>query len=1201
MKATPEQQVSGLPPVKTSKTPQKLASGLKDSGLPPKDVSYKPIIAEGEDSVKKVINALKEAKPIRGLQEKLYSQERAKRVAKIIAMGEKVPGEKGYFAQLGQLKGPLPKAQFEGIRKNLQQTDVDNLFNTIEKHEVLSPFEKISAKGGLAKLFGAEGGQVPTKGEIKLLREVFPEDFIAAVLEKRPFMEKFWEQAGNILNLPRAMMTTADLSAPLRQGVFLIGKPKQWMPATKEMFKYAFSEKAYKGLMDDIAKRPTYKAMRNSKLSLTELGTDMAAREEAFMSNLAEKIPIFGRVARGTNRAYSGFLNKLRADTFDDLYKKSEFLIEDNPKIADDIAKFVNAATGRGDLGALNKASVVLNGVFFSPRLMASRLNLLNPKFYVDLEPAVRKEALKSLFAFAGVGATILGLAKLGGVEVGIDPRSADFGKMKVGDTRYDIWGGFQQYIVLASRLITGEMVSSTTGREFTLGEGYKPTTRLDIIQRFFESKTSPVTSFLLGVLKGETTMGEEVRPVADIVDRFIPMFAQDMFDLYREKGFEGIGMALPAIFGVGVQTYGDQIPLNEKTPSGKPTIKWRQQPSLGETIVNKITGKDVTGVPEDIQDKLREEKKADIVRQADLDRAKKIVIETGETQVVGDTKVYLEDGIVKTTRSETLLESKNKYDEMKGLSDEDFFNKVSEMMDAGGDQEDIANTIRKHRANDTAREMGFDTVDDWSNMSIGDRGRKVEEKMQNLSPDDRANLLGEMIRRDLASDQIIGDIVKRKLITADKMMGQDVGGGTKAKVLYEEIKNKTGNFFEGDPDREAKLADIQNSMQDIVIAGLKGMDMSPREKESQMNTIKTEFKNYLTDDKARKEGLANEEERWSKMEVNDRAKVFVEKVKGLGKEEATEYLNGLGEKKLITDSVREEFKYQWKQYIEENKETLRAEEAQKEALYSEAATLLERQIAGETLTAEEEEKIKMALETKPLNMDFDEAAQPAFATQASFEPAGGMRTDRHNNPTAFTTDVAKAAGWVEGVDYEVGDPFPNNPNLRTAKIIGDPVEKTIELIDKIGFFTQSGKPRWSYVAMKPDEWGGLAKEEKVAVIAKMYATEGGNGSLMDSPVTQYALTPRQSEIVQAVGTGQMPLNEAVDVAMEESETQGSMIATEEPDITTIPTESRTSQWLAQQNYPYWQSAFNIYYVMAMLQGLKRTEPGEYAGMSQMI
>ena len=64
------------------------------------------------------------------------------------------------------------------------------------------------------------------------------------------------------------------------------------------------------------------------------------------------------------------------------------------------------------------------------------------------------------------------------------------------------------------------------------------------------------------------------------------------------------------------------------------------------------------------------------------------------------------------------------------------------------------------------------------------------------------------------------------------------------------------------------------------------------------------------------------------------------------------------------------------------------------------------------------------------------------------------MRTDRHNNPAAFTTDIAKQAGLKEGVDYTVGDKFPDS-NLATARLIGDPVAKTIKVIDKINIYNQ--------------------------------------------------------------------------------------------------------------------------------------------------
>ncbi len=510
------------------------------------------------DPVQKITQALQEAKPIRGTQELLYQAERAKRAGAIVEVGQTVPGEQGYFAQLGALKGELPKVQFEGIRGKVTQPDIDSLFNIVEQNGILSPYEKISTKTGLSKLLGAEGGAVPTQGEIGLLSQVFPSNFIKTVLSKRPLTQKLFEVGEEVLNVPRAIMASADMSAPLRQGLFLIGRPKQWLPAFRDMFKYAFNEKSYQGLMEDIAKRPTYSLMKESGLSLTDIGTTLSGREEKFMSNLAEKIPVLGHIVRGSNRAYTGFLNKLRADVFDDMVgfaQKQGLKIEG--KLLTDMGNFISAATGRGKLpGALEHSAVALNTVFFSPRLMASRLNLLNPIYYTKLDPFVRKEALKSLFTFAGTATSVITLAKLGGADVGTEPRSADFGKIKLGNTRYDILGGFQQYLRLAAQLITGEHISSTTGVKTTVGEGYKPLTRADILGRFLEIKEAPVVTFALGLLKGQSNLGQEFNIPQEVASRFTPMVIQDMVDLAKERGLEGIMMGTPAIFGVGLQTY---------------------------------------------------------------------------------------------------------------------------------------------------------------------------------------------------------------------------------------------------------------------------------------------------------------------------------------------------------------------------------------------------------------------------------------------------------------------------------------------------------------------------------------------------------------------------------------------------------------------------------------------------------------------
>jgi len=102
------------------------------------------------------------------------------------------------------------------------------------------------------------------------------------------------------------------------------------------------------------------------------------------------------------------------------------------------------------------------------------------------------------------------------------------------------------------------------------------------------------------------------------------------------------------------------------------------------------------------------------------------------------------------------------------------------------------------------------------------------------------------------------------------------------------------------------------------------------------------------------------------------------------------------------------------------------------------------------------------------------------------------MRTDANRNPAAFTTDIAKQAGLVLGMDYEAGDPFPAPSNLVTAKLIGDPIAITIRVIDAIGYRTKAGAPRWTYICLPKFVWKSLSYDQKRDVIGYHYMNEAG-------------------------------------------------------------------------------------------------------------
>ena len=136
----------------------------------------------------------------------------------------------------------MPKLQFKGIRTGVSQFDIDNLFSMVENSSKLLPFERISAKSGLMKLLGAEGVSLPTKGQLKFLNDVFGGEFTKTVLAKRTLIQKLGEAGIEVLNVPRALMSSFDLSAPFRQGAVLICRLKQFLPAFRDMVNFFRSE-----------------------------------------------------------------------------------------------------------------------------------------------------------------------------------------------------------------------------------------------------------------------------------------------------------------------------------------------------------------------------------------------------------------------------------------------------------------------------------------------------------------------------------------------------------------------------------------------------------------------------------------------------------------------------------------------------------------------------------------------------------------------------------------------------------------------------------------------------------------------------------------------------------------------------------------------------------------------------------------------
>jgi len=347
--------------------------------------------------------------------------------------------------------------------------------------------------------------------------------------------------------MPRAVLASGDLSATLRQGLILgLTRPQDVPRAFWRQLKYFASEKLSLQMDDVLRSHKLYKEAIENGVEFTtwRKGVRIAAKEEPFFSSLAERIPF----VKKSERAFTGFLNELRMSSYEAAHNAmtAQGATKEQLKL---MARFINIASGRGTLPKnLDKYAPVLNTVLFSARYQASTLQLPRQlgRMLISKNPYMRKEAAKALITFVGGGTALLGLIKMGGGKVEVDPRSGDFGKIIIGETRFDIWRGYLQYARFAAQLAMGQRKSSYGNMN--------QVQRAEIASRFLQSKLSPA-------LKGETYMGEDlITSTKDVVrsfrERMLPLAVQDVIDAMEMSGANGLWTAAPAMLGVGILTY---------------------------------------------------------------------------------------------------------------------------------------------------------------------------------------------------------------------------------------------------------------------------------------------------------------------------------------------------------------------------------------------------------------------------------------------------------------------------------------------------------------------------------------------------------------------------------------------------------------------------------------------------------------------
>jgi hypothetical protein len=150
---------------------------------------------------------------------------------------------------------------------------------------------------------------------------------------------------------------------------------------------------------------------------------------------------------------------------------------------------------------------------------------------------------------------------------INFDPRSGQFGKIKVGPTTIDPLAGFSQAIVFGSRsgLTAADAAGIETGGQLMTNQGqlvdlrepkYGQQDWADVAVRFGRSKLHPIPGSVINLMTGKDVAGQEATVLNQTANLVIPMTYPDIYEELKQQDIDdGTAIALLALLGAGIYT----------------------------------------------------------------------------------------------------------------------------------------------------------------------------------------------------------------------------------------------------------------------------------------------------------------------------------------------------------------------------------------------------------------------------------------------------------------------------------------------------------------------------------------------------------------------------------------------------------------------------------------------------------------------
>lgn len=357
-----------------------------------------------------------------------------------------------------------------------------------------------------------------------------------------------------------------------------------------------------------------------------KLGVDVGLKEEAFPETFVGRQLEKTRVFPASEVAFTGAIQMARAGIADTLIKQYDN--DMGAMKADGVGDYVNQVTGRGKVHLKwnGDDQSLINVFLFAPKWLAARIRTITDLQYTvksvfgkanKVEQMRGKTAIRNAMFYIAMPMLLKAINRAFDEDdphgedawerflSAFDPRSTEFGKFRIGDTRIDASFGLASLYTLVSRGVTRTTIT-TKGQK-------KDTEWGDLLSNFLEGKMSPalhtvenLRSITFG--SGKDFMGRPITLADIVLDAVSPISAQQLIEAYQNKdNLESptaavAGMVLD-FFGIAANTYEPSekdIGKSKEFKHEEERLAWnvnRQpsdiNPAKNSSIMTKLSGKE--------------------------------------------------------------------------------------------------------------------------------------------------------------------------------------------------------------------------------------------------------------------------------------------------------------------------------------------------------------------------------------------------------------------------------------------------------------------------------------------------------------------------------------------------------------------------------------------------------------------------------